>query len=59
MGFDFDQVIVWSKNNFFRDSAFSFFDKSGVEAKPVLNSQEVLLFAEKKRDFTCYYRLLT
>ncbi|PID77937.1 MAG: sigma-54-dependent Fis family transcriptional regulator [Deltaproteobacteria bacterium] len=47
MLFDFKQVIVWSGNNLFRDSVTKFFLDSSLEVKPVLNLEEVFVFAQK------------
>ncbi|MGM0418267.1 MAG: sigma-54-dependent transcriptional regulator [Thermodesulfobacteriota bacterium] len=48
MGFEFDQVIIWSKNNIFRDLAASYFQEKGFESKPVLNGSEALTLCSKK-----------
>lgn len=47
MGFDFEQVIVWGKNNLFRDVVTSFFREKGIETKPVLRGDEAVFYAEK------------
>lgn len=45
MLFNFEQVIVWSNDNLFRDAVVSYFDGKEIDLKPVLNSKEACSLA--------------